>query len=57
LEDLTEAEKKAELLPIIVQQVYILIQLGKVDEAEELCINIPFAEYVLLEDKVFLPGN
>ena len=53
MEDLTEAEKKAELLPIIVQQVYVLIQLGKVDEAEELCINIPFAEYVLLEDNVF----
>ncbi|OCL12327.1 hypothetical protein AOQ84DRAFT_437100 [Glonium stellatum] len=44
LEDLTEVEKKAELLPIIVQQVYVLIQLGKVDEAEELCTNIPFAE-------------
>ncbi|OCK83547.1 hypothetical protein K432DRAFT_379407 [Lepidopterella palustris CBS 459.81] len=44
LEDLTEVEKMAELLPIIVQQIYVLIQLGKIDEAVKLCTDLPFAE-------------
>lgn len=44
LEDLTEAEKKAEILPILVQQVYVLTQLGKTEEAEQLCSNLPVAE-------------
>jgi signal recognition particle subunit SRP72 len=42
--ELTEAEKQAELLPITVQQVYVLTQLGKINEAEELATTIPFAE-------------
>ena len=44
LSDLSEAEKQAELLPITVQQVYLLTQLGKIDEAEQLATSIPFAE-------------
>ena len=44
LSDLSDAEKQAELLPITVQQVYVLTQLGKVDEAEQLATSIPFAE-------------
>jgi signal recognition particle subunit SRP72 len=44
LSDLSEAEKQGELLPITVQQVYVLTQLGKIDEAEELATKIPFAE-------------
>jgi signal recognition particle subunit SRP72 len=44
LSDLSEAEKQAELLPITVQQVYVLTQLGKIDQAEELVTRIPFAE-------------
>lgn len=47
-EDLSEEEKKAELLPITVQQVYVLTQMGKVDEAEQLQTTVPFAESVLL---------
>lgn len=46
LSDLSEEEKQAELLPILVQQVYVLTQMGKIDEAEELATSIPFAEYV-----------
>jgi signal recognition particle subunit SRP72 len=42
--DLSDAEKKAEILPITVQQVYVLTQLGKIDEAEELATSIPFSE-------------
>jgi signal recognition particle subunit SRP72 len=42
--DLSESEKQAELMPITVQQVYVLTQLGKIDEAEELATKIPFAE-------------
>ena len=44
LSDLSDTEKQAELLPITVQQVYVLTQLGKIDQAEELATSIPFAE-------------
>jgi signal recognition particle subunit SRP72 len=45
--DLSESEKQAELMPITVQQVYVLTQQGKIDEAEALVTSIPFAEYVI----------
>lgn len=41
---MSDEEKQAELLPITVQQVYVLTQLGKIDQAEELATSIPFAE-------------
>lgn len=44
LSDLSDAEKQAELLPITVQHVYVLTQLGKTDQAHELAASIPFAE-------------
>ena len=44
VEDFSEEERKAEILPIIVQQVYVLTQMGKIDEAEQLATSIPFAE-------------
>ncbi|KAF3037490.1 Signal recognition particle core component [Didymella heteroderae] len=44
VEDFTEEEKKAEILPITVQQVYVLTQMGKIDEAEQLATTIPFAD-------------
>ena len=47
LTDLDEADKKGELLNIGVQQVYVLTQLGKADEAEQLLKTLPFAEYVI----------
>lgn len=31
-------------MPITVQQVYVLTQMGKIDEAEQLATTIPFAE-------------
>ena len=40
LDDLTEDDKQAELLPITVQQVYVLARLGKLDEAEKLANGI-----------------
>jgi signal recognition particle subunit SRP72 len=49
LSDLSEAEKQAELLPITVQQVYVLTQLGRIEDAENLATAIPFAEYDCLE--------
>jgi signal recognition particle subunit SRP72 len=39
-----DAEKQAELLPITVQQVCVLTQMGKIDDAEQLATSIPFAE-------------
>ncbi|KAJ4363487.1 Signal recognition particle subunit SRP72 [Neocucurbitaria cava] len=49
LSDLSDAEKQAELLPITVQQVYVLTQLGKMDDAEELATSIPFADHSIKE--------
>lgn len=47
LSELSDAEKQAEILPITVQQVYVLTQLGRIDEAEELSTTIPFSEFVI----------
>jgi signal recognition particle subunit SRP72 len=41
---MSDAEKKAEILPMKVQQVYILTQMGKIDEAEKLATTIPYTE-------------
>jgi len=40
LEDLSEEEKHSELLPIIVQQVYVLTRLGRLNDAEKLAAEI-----------------
>ncbi|KAI9690610.1 MAG: Signal recognition particle core component [Bogoriella megaspora] len=40
LEDLSEDEKQAEILPITVQQVYVLARQGKYDQAESLGNNL-----------------
>jgi signal recognition particle subunit SRP72 len=46
LEELSDDEKKAEVLPIMVQQAYVLTKLGKLEEAEALQSMINIAEYV-----------
>ena len=43
-DDLSEDEKKAELLPILVQHTYVLHRLGKQDEAVALQKLIAVAE-------------
>ncbi|KAF2277972.1 signal recognition particle protein-like protein [Westerdykella ornata] len=43
-EDLTEEEKKVEIMPMTVQEVYVLTRLGRIEEAEQLSTTIPFAE-------------
>ena len=40
VEDMSEEEKRAELLPITVQQVYVLLRLGRTEEAESLAWDI-----------------
>ncbi|KAJ6284047.1 hypothetical protein J3E71DRAFT_194007 [Bipolaris maydis] len=57
LSDMSGEEKQAELLPITVQQVYVLIQLGKTDEAEELAIKIPFADIKELSTRYIAQVN
>ncbi|KAK4993766.1 Signal recognition particle subunit SRP72 [Elasticomyces elasticus] len=44
LEDLSEADKQAELLPLAVQHVYVLARQGRLDEAEKLASDIPMQE-------------
>ncbi|KAF2864712.1 signal recognition particle protein-like protein [Massariosphaeria phaeospora] len=55
--NLAEEEKKAELLPITVQQVYVLTQMGKVDEAEQLATTIPFADIEELSTRYIAQVN
>ena len=44
-EDLSDEEKAIEILPIRVQQLYVLTRLGKVDEANALAGQISSQEY------------
>jgi len=46
-EDLSADEKKAELLPIMVQHIYVLSQLGKLSEATALQKLVVQSEYVM----------
>ncbi|KAH4046900.1 signal recognition particle subunit SRP72 [Parastagonospora nodorum] len=55
--DLSESEKQAELMPITVQQVYVLTQLGKIDEAEALASDIPIAEIKELSTRYIAQVN
>ena len=43
-EDLTPEERAAELLPIAVQHLYVLLRLGKTEEAEALLEEITVEE-------------
>ena len=45
-EDLSEAEKMAELLPISVQQLFVLCRLGRFEDAENLLAEITISEWV-----------
>lgn len=45
-EDLTPEDKAAELLPIAVQHLYVLIKQGKLEEAESVVKEISVSEYV-----------
>ena len=45
LDELSDEEKRAEILPILVQQAYVLTKLGKLEEAEALQNAINIAEY------------
>jgi len=44
LDDLSEAEKRAELLPISVQQLLVLCRLGKFEDAGKLFAEITISE-------------
>jgi signal recognition particle subunit SRP72 len=47
LDELSDEEKRAEVLPIMVQQAYVFTKMGKLEEAETLHKMINIAEYVL----------
>ncbi|KAF2676672.1 signal recognition particle protein-like protein [Lentithecium fluviatile CBS 122367] len=57
LEDLSDAEKKAEILPMTVQHVYVLTQLGKIDEAEKMASAIPLTEIKELSTRYIAQVN
>jgi signal recognition particle subunit SRP72 len=45
LDELSDEEKRAEVLPVMVQQAFVLTKLGKLEEAEALQKMINIAEY------------
>jgi signal recognition particle subunit SRP72 len=49
LEELTDEEKNAEVLPIMVQQAYVFTRLGKLEEAKALQAIINFEKYVVFK--------
>lgn len=49
LDDLSDEDKRGEVLPILVQQAYVFTKLGKVNEAETIQKMIIPAEYVKME--------
>ncbi|KAL9608815.1 MAG: hypothetical protein Q9167_006372 [Letrouitia subvulpina] len=57
LEDLSEEEKVKELLPIDIQQVYVLSRLGKIDEAQELISSISLQEIPDLSTRLIAQNN
>jgi hypothetical protein len=44
-DDLSDADKTAELPPISVQQLYVLILLGKMEQAEKVAAGLAVDEY------------
>ncbi|TKA71863.1 hypothetical protein B0A49_03582 [Cryomyces minteri] len=44
LDELSEEEKIAEILPITVQQIYVLTQQGRLEEAEKLAASLTIAD-------------
>jgi signal recognition particle subunit SRP72 len=55
--DLTDTEKEAEILPMTVQQVYVLTQMGKFEEAEKISASIPFGEIKELSTRYIAQVN
>lgn len=45
--DLREEQKRNELLPIIVQQAYIISKQGRQEESAKICENVTVDRYVL----------
>ncbi|KAK4679577.1 Signal recognition particle subunit SRP72 [Podospora pseudoanserina] len=56
-EDLNEEEKKAELVPILMQQAFVFTKLGKLDEALSLQNAINLSEVSETSTKVIAQGN
>ncbi|KAJ5164545.1 uncharacterized protein N7500_006375 [Penicillium coprophilum] len=56
-EDLSPEDKVAELLPIAVQQLYVLIQLGKLEEAEAVLKDISVENITELSTKKIARNN
>ncbi|OAX79605.1 hypothetical protein ACJ72_06072 [Emergomyces africanus] len=56
-EDLTPEDKAAELLPIAVQQLYVALKQGKMDEAKNLANEITVAEIPEISTKKIAQNN
>lgn len=48
LDDMSEEDKRAEILPISVQHIYVLTRQGRLEEADKIASTIKSAEYVVL---------
>lgn len=52
LEELSEEEKQTEILPITIQQIYVLIRQGRLGDASALAANIDSKEYVYMNARI-----
>ncbi|PBP17865.1 signal recognition particle protein [Diplocarpon rosae] len=57
LDELSDEEKRAEVLPIMVQQAYVFTKLGKLEEAEALQEMINIADVPELPSRVIAQNN
>jgi hypothetical protein len=57
LEELSDDEKTAEILPITVQQIYVLAKLGKIQEAKKLSSEISIEKYEVLFSQGHINSN
>ncbi|KAK2624823.1 hypothetical protein QTJ16_006016 [Diplocarpon rosae] len=57
LDELSDEEKRAEVLPIMVQQAYVFTKLGKLEEAEALQKMINIADVPELPSRVIAQNN
>ncbi|TDZ29649.1 Signal recognition particle subunit SRP72 [Colletotrichum spinosum] len=56
-EDLTDDEKQAEMVPIIVQQAYVYCRLGKLDESNEILKRLFLSDIWDTESKLIALNN
>ncbi|EPQ63049.1 Bgt-510 [Blumeria graminis f. sp. tritici] len=56
-EEMSDDEKLAELLPIMIQQAYVFVKLGELDKAKSLCKSINISDVPELSTRAIAQNN